>query len=408
MINKNKNNWIIVLLSLIIGILILSAIFVFSLKNQAFSDLKVLTQNQAVTSALNNKYVTDYKKVENDYSKSINNSFNPLELRQTITKIFDTNTNAVGDYKKEIENVKLEFGQSLEAWKKGITTDANFDAKAKILPELDKLSLDVAKITNSDQLEVQKNTFANLQTTYAVQLDTYNKKALINGIKSAQNEVNDLIDYLKKYPDLLDQMNAVQKYKTDIDTLSQDNELAKYKYQDLENKVNAELRPKLAAGFKAKADNEEQLRLKAIATQSRTDGTFSTAPVANGKAILIKKSEQKMYIYQDGQLLRTSPVTTGRTNWPTDVGTFSVLTKERDRRLQGSGQGATWNVFVSYWMLFNGEQEEGIHDASWRNGFFGGQDYLTTGSRGCVNTPDDTMIWLFDWANIGTPVIVQE
>jgi aspartate 1-decarboxylase len=408
MINKNKNNWIIVLLSLIIGILILTAVFIFSLKNQAFSDLKVLTQNQAVTSALNNKYVSEYKKVASDYSKSINNSFNPFELRQTITKIYDTNTTAVSDYKKEIENVKLELGQSLEAWKKGITTDTNFDAKAKILPELDKLSLDVSKITNSEQLEVQKNTFANLQTTYAVQLDTYNKKALINGIKSAQNEVNDLIEYLKKYPNLSDQVNSVQKYKTDIDTLSQDNELAKYKYQDLENKVNAELRPMLAAGFKAKADNEESIRQKTIATQSRTEGTFTTAPVAYGKAILVKKGEQKMFIYQDGQLLRSTSITTGRIGWPTDTGTFSILTKERSRRLKGSGQGATWDVFVNYWMLFNAGDEEGIHDAPWRNGIFGNPLTESNGSRGCVNTPDDTIAWLFDWANIGTPVIVQD
>jgi len=36
-------------------------------------------------------------------------------------------------------------------------------------------------------------------------------------------------------------------------------------------------------------------------------------------------------------------------------------------------------------MPFNGGI--GIHDASWKNGLFGGSTYLTNGSHCCINTP---------------------
>ncbi len=408
MINKNKNNWVIVLLILSIAILVLSSSFIFSLKNQAFSDIKSLVQNQNSTIAVNSKFSDNYKSIENNFIKDVNNSINPMELTNTITNIYNSNQLTIGDYKKEIENIRTEFGQSLEAWKKGVSTDSNFEAKAKLLTELDTLSTNVNMISTSQELEVQKNVFANLQTTYSIQLDTYNKKSFINGVRSAQNEINDLIEYLKKYPNLSASLGNVEKYKTELVKISEDAELAKYKYQDLENKVNSEIRPLLASGFAAKQSNEESLRQKAIVTQSKTEGTITTAPISTGKVILVNKSQQKMYTYQDGNLLRSTSVTTGRIGWPTDTGTYSILTKERSRRLKGSGQGATWDVFVNYWMLFNAGDEEGIHDAPWRNGIFGNPLTESNGSRGCVNTPDDTIGWLFEWANIGTPVVVQD
>jgi lipoprotein-anchoring transpeptidase ErfK/SrfK len=62
-------------------------------------------------------------------------------------------------------------------------------------------------------------------------------------------------------------------------------------------------------------------------------------------------------------------------------------------------------VFVQYWMPFY--QGFGLHDASWRNGNFGGQDYYYGGSHGCVNLPLATAEFLYNWADIGTPVWVH-
>ena len=47
----------------------------------------------------------------------------------------------------------------------------------------------------------------------------------------------------------------------------------------------------------------------------------------------------------------------------------------------------------------------GIHDASWRSQF-GGKIYLTSGSHGCINTPLDNVIKLYNRVKIGTPVVI--
>ncbi len=50
----------------------------------------------------------------------------------------------------------------------------------------------------------------------------------------------------------------------------------------------------------------------------------------------------------------------------------------------------------------------GLHDASWRNGVFGGQDYLYNGSHGCVNLPEATAAFIYNWADVGTPVWIHQ
>jgi lipoprotein-anchoring transpeptidase ErfK/SrfK len=409
MLNISKRNLVVILFTLLIAtILLISGLFVYSLKNQGFNDLQILKQNQSITTGLNNKYLDGYKKVNEGFEKEINSSYFPWTLQNIISKIFNTNKSTIETYTGEVANVKAEFLQSLEAWKTGISSNQEFDGKVQALKDIQLLTDNVKTIITAKDLEAQKAEFQKLQATYQLQLDVYNKKAFLVGVKGAENDVNDLTDYLRKYPELSSALSNVEKYKTEILNISNEESLKKMSYQDLENKVNNDIRPLLASAFNSKAENEELIRLRTQPASTTASTSNTKAPISRGKLILVKKGEQKMYIYNDGQLLRETSVTTGRIGWPTDTGTFSILTKERSRRLKGSGQGATWDVFVNYWMLFNAGDEEGIHDAPWRNGIFGNPLTESNGSRGCVNTPDDTISWLFDWANIGTPVFVQD
>ena len=47
----------------------------------------------------------------------------------------------------------------------------------------------------------------------------------------------------------------------------------------------------------------------------------------------------------------------------------------------------------------------GIHDASWRSKY-GGTIYQTNGSHGCINTPRDAMVQLYESVEVGTPVVM--
>ncbi|MBP5299027.1 MAG: L,D-transpeptidase family protein [Lachnospiraceae bacterium] len=117
--------------------------------------------------------------------------------------------------------------------------------------------------------------------------------------------------------------------------------------------------------------------------------------------IEIDRANQTMYYYVDGELMLSTPVVTGNvsTSHATPSMISPIVSKERDRYLIGPG----YCSFVHYWMhIRNGI---GIHDAMWRSEF-GGDIYKWGGSHGCINTPDDAMIQLYDNVSIGTIVVI--
>lgn len=117
--------------------------------------------------------------------------------------------------------------------------------------------------------------------------------------------------------------------------------------------------------------------------------------------IEIDLTEQKMYYYEDGELMLETDVVTGNVKKgnSTPAGVNYVYAKQRNRILRG----ADYESFVRFWMPIAGNI--GIHDASWRSKF-GGEIYLTNGSHGCINTPYAKMKELFDMVEIGTPVVM--
>ena len=117
--------------------------------------------------------------------------------------------------------------------------------------------------------------------------------------------------------------------------------------------------------------------------------------------IVIYISKQKLYYYEDGKLVLSSPVTTGRNN-ATRTGNFKIKKKARNTTLKGKD----YESKVQYWMGYDGNSF-GIHDASWRSRF-GGMDYKTNGSHGCVNVPTNVAAKLYDYVEIGTPVYIKK
>ncbi len=140
--------------------------------------------------------------------------------------------------------------------------------------------------------------------------------------------------------------------------------------------------------------------------------TMSTTLVSldYGRYIEINLSRQHLWVWQDHQVIYETPITSGATGagFPTVTGLFSVYYKTTNTHLVGNQYGPRYNydVFVKYWMPFY--SGFGMHDASWRNGSFGGQDYYYGGSHGCVNMPEAAAAFLYGWADIGTPVWVHK
>ncbi len=115
-------------------------------------------------------------------------------------------------------------------------------------------------------------------------------------------------------------------------------------------------------------------------------------------------SQQRMWCYENGNLIVDTPVVTGNPNKGNATpsgGVWAIDAKKRDAILEGEGYTAP----VDYWMPFNGDV--GIHDLKER-AYFGSTIYLTNGSHGCVNTPYDQVQLIYEAVSIGTPVIVYE
>ncbi|MCC7208628.1 MAG: LysM peptidoglycan-binding domain-containing protein [Anaerolineae bacterium] len=143
------------------------------------------------------------------------------------------------------------------------------------------------------------------------------------------------------------------------------------------------------AGMVLKIPNED------IQTGVANPGAH-TSPNSAGKSVLVILSEQMVYAYQDGQLLRSSAVSTGVAAHPTVVGDFAVYVKYSSQTMSGPGYYLPGVPYVMYFY-----RDYGLHGTYWHSNFG------TPMSHGCVNLPTPEAEWLFNWAEIGTPVYVR-
>lgn len=119
------------------------------------------------------------------------------------------------------------------------------------------------------------------------------------------------------------------------------------------------------------------------------------APTTRGKSIVVSTEEQRIYAYENGLLVRSHLVSTGRTQTPTVRGDYNIYVKYVADDMRGPDY---FLPDVPYTMYFY--QGYGIHGTYWHNSF--GRPM----SHGCVNLPVDEAEWFFSWAEVGTPVRV--
>jgi LysM repeat protein len=119
-------------------------------------------------------------------------------------------------------------------------------------------------------------------------------------------------------------------------------------------------------------------------------------PSSNGKSIKVSLREQRVYVYENGQLIRNVLVSTGLPGTPTVQGDFKIYMKYSAQLMTGPGYYLPGVPWVMYFY-----QGYSFHGTYWHKNF--GQPM----SHGCVNMPTDEALWLYRWAEIGTSVHVQ-
>lgn len=139
----------------------------------------------------------------------------------------------------------------------------------------------------------------------------------------------------------------------------------------------------------------QELLIPAAGVFAPTAADAPAAPTSQGKSILVSTSNQRIYAYENGQLVHSHLVSTGLSNTPTVLGDYSVYVKYAADDMSGPGY---FLPQVPYTMYFF--QGYAIHGTYWHNKF--GRPM----SHGCVNLPTEEAQWFFNWAEVGTPVRV--
>ena len=129
------------------------------------------------------------------------------------------------------------------------------------------------------------------------------------------------------------------------------------------------------------------------------------------RLITISLQAQRLIAYDRGRVTVDTLVTTGRPALATDIGAMRVTRKDSPWTMQSPWPKGSpeWYpdtpVRMVLWFTDNGE---GLHDASWQpDATLGpGSQNGPFASHGCVHLPLAAVTTLYQWAPIGTPVVV--
>lgn len=117
----------------------------------------------------------------------------------------------------------------------------------------------------------------------------------------------------------------------------------------------------------------------------------------NQRWIQINVTNQRLIAWEGGNQVYAVIVSTGKSATPTHPGVFTIQTKLRRDRMRGPGYDIS---NVPYTMYYHGGYA--IHGAYWHNNFG------TPMSHGCINVAVDHAQWLYNWASVGTPIVIHQ
>lgn len=151
--------------------------------------------------------------------------------------------------------------------------------------------------------------------------------------------------------------------------------------------------------------------LRPVITQWEKDFTLRlaqakkyTAPkITAGKYIDLNLKSQIMAIFENGTLLDAYMISSGKKGMETSQGSFQIRNKARRPWSKAYG------LYMPFWMALVPDGKFGIHELpEWPGGYKEGANHLGTPvSHGCVRLGIGPAERVWNWAEIGTPVIIH-
>lgn len=131
---------------------------------------------------------------------------------------------------------------------------------------------------------------------------------------------------------------------------------------------------------------------------------YAKPQILTGKYIDVSLSYQNLVIFQDGMPLKAYLISSGQKGLYTPTGTFKIENKHP------RAWSKNYGLWMPNWMAFLPSGEMGIHELpEWPGGYKEGANHLGTPvSHGCIRLGIGSAKEVFDWAEIGTPVVIHK
>lgn len=132
-----------------------------------------------------------------------------------------------------------------------------------------------------------------------------------------------------------------------------------------------------------------------LPTPSHAEGIYTTE-----KLITVDLYKQMLFVWENGQMINKTRVSTGLPATPTVRGSFRTYWKTPSQTMRGGSLAYGRYVYPNVPHVMYFYQGYALHGAYWHNRFG------WPASHGCVNIPLAFAKWLYDWAPLGTRVEV--
>ncbi|MCX6764052.1 MAG: L,D-transpeptidase [Candidatus Moranbacteria bacterium] len=129
---------------------------------------------------------------------------------------------------------------------------------------------------------------------------------------------------------------------------------------------------------------------------------FTEAKIASGKYIDVNLKSQILSIFENGKPLDSFLISSGKRGMDTPSGEFKIYNK------YPRAWSKKYGLYMPYWMAFIGDGSRGFHELpEWPGGYKEGANHLGIPvSHGCVRLGIGPAEKVYNWAEVGTPVII--
>lgn len=131
----------------------------------------------------------------------------------------------------------------------------------------------------------------------------------------------------------------------------------------------------------------------------------SVTPSAFDKMIEINVTSKQMYLWQNGQIYKSYPISAGAPETPTPLGQYKIFSKLAVQDMRGyNADGTKYFQPKVKWVSYFLSGGYAIHGNYWRPASWFGN---INSSHGCASLPDAQAKEVYDWGPIGTTVITH-